>query len=232
MRDVGAIERAIERPANSSSESSQPSEWLLLMRKVAIFLWLLLAVLLVAKMLILDICSAGSLAVLMIIGYAVPFGSQPLKVLNTLRYGGASLFFCGMDTVFGCSHIIHFVRGWKSYYPLVGFVTPGFPHEVPPDEAKKQSALERYLTAMSLFAVIVSVILPVLEGIITFHCYTIYKEQRQIHASAEPRDEETQLRGNTNGQGDRMYGAPGQRDQRYTRAYQPFEGRKYRLSDT
>lgn len=206
----------------------QPSEWLISMGRLAIFLWFFLLVFLVAKAVILDICGAVSLAILMMIGYAVPFGSQQLKVINTIRYGAASLFFCGTDTVVGILHIMHWANGWDSYYPLVGFVTPGWPHEVPPEKVKQQSNLGKYLSAMSLFAVVVSILLPILEFVISFHCYTIYKEQRRISASAEPRDEGTRLVGN------QLYGAPAQNpgEQRDNRAYKPFEGRKMRLPET
>eukprot|EP00746_Dinoflagellata_sp_MGD_P010630 gnl/MRDRNA2_/MRDRNA2_121994_c0_seq1.p1 gnl/MRDRNA2_/MRDRNA2_121994_c0~~gnl/MRDRNA2_/MRDRNA2_121994_c0_seq1.p1 ORF type:complete len:225 (-),score=30.12 gnl/MRDRNA2_/MRDRNA2_121994_c0_seq1:171-845(-) len=210
--------------------SLQPSEWLLSMRRLAIFLWFSLLVFLVAKAAILDICGAVSLAILMLVGYAVPFGSQQLKVLNSIRYGAASLFFCGTDTVVGILHIIHWSNGWDSYYPLVGFVTPGWPHEIPPEKLKQQSILGKYLSAMSLFAVVVSILLPILEACISFHCYKIYKEQRRISLAAERADEETRLRGS------QLYGAPAQnrsqqRDQQHTRAYKPFEGRKLRLPD-
>lgn len=202
------------------------------MRRVQIFLWCLVIVFFLAKCAILDVMSAFSLVILLLVGYYVPFGSEPMKQLAVMRYGGVAILFGGADLVVCVLHIHTFVNGWDSYVPLVGYVKAGWPHEVSSLEAQKQSHVQRYLTTMSFFAVIVSVLLPILEFTIAYHCYTIYKEKRRMLASSQ--NEQTRLRGGQ-GQGDRTYGAPGRPTgpprQGNARGLRPFEGRHYRLAE-
>lgn len=161
--------------------SEPPTEWALSMRKWVICLWSLLLGLFIAKCVVLDLFGAFSMLIVVGLGYFVPWGKPPMQQRWIIFWGIMCAFNFFIDLIFGVMHLIQYLNGTHTH-PMGGGYNS---HHRYQDSDRKLTPMEEYMKQVALASVIIGLCVPLLEFIIAWVCYKLYKEHPRS-AMADP----------------------------------------------
>lgn len=162
--------------------SEPPTEWALSMRKWTICLWVLLVTLLIGKLVVMDFFGALSMLIVVGLGYFVPFGKPPMQQRWIIFWGVLCAFNCVFDLVFACFRCYQYVNGsyGQSGHSGYGHYGSGYgAHHGAPDPNAPTVAptpMETWSVKVALYAVIIGFLVPLVELLIAWVCYALYKD--------------------------------------------------------
>lgn len=210
-----------------------PTQWALEMRKWTIVLWLALMALLIGKLFVLEIFGCLSILCVVAIGYFVPWGKPPMQQIWIIFWGAICAFNCVMDLILAILHYHQYQNG--TYGRNRHYYGNGY------NEGEHgMTPMEKWKVKMALYAIIIGFLLPVVEFLVAWLCYRLYKDHQSSHDEEYGRlnhsNYGSSAAGNNYGslnsqyqQGPSRAGAPAAaRDQR---SFHAFQGQGVRLGD-
>jgi len=151
-----------------------PTQWALEMRKWTILLWILLLLILIGDLIVLEVFACFSILCVLAIGYWVPWGRPPMQQIWIIFWGFVCAFNCIMDLILAILRYHRYKTG--TYGRNRQYYGNGY------NEGEVElTPMEKYKIKMAWYAVVLGFLLPLVELIVAWLCYRLYKDHQNSH---------------------------------------------------